>query len=118
MTEDYLTEWEARNAEWALDDEEVLDQCPAHPGPILRDEVLQPRNITVSALARAIGASRPDLSNALNGKLPITPALALRIEAATGYPADLLARMQLAHDLGEARRAGAERLAALNRIAA
>jgi addiction module HigA family antidote len=84
--------------------EEVSNEYSIHPGLILKAEILPDRNVTGSMLADAIGVARPGFTNMLNGKRAITSTLALKIEAATGYPASLLMRLQTAHDLAEARR--------------
>lgn len=54
----------------------------------------------------------------LLGRRSITTTIAAPIEAATGYPTDMLMRLQIAHGLAEVRREGAERLAAIPRLAA
>lgn len=79
-------------------------QNPAHPGPIIRHEVLEPLNLTVSAAAHLLGVARPTLSNLLNGRAALTPEMAIRIEKAFGPKADHLLRVQLTHDLAEVRR--------------
>lgn len=99
-------------------DEELVSLYPTHPGTLLKEEVLPDRNVSGVALAKAIGASRPDVTNMLNGNKAVTPWLAVRIEAAIGFPAELLLRMQERHDLAAIRREKAEQLAAIPRIAA
>jgi len=99
-------------------EEELVVIYPTHPGTLLKKEVLPARKVSGVALAQAIGASRPDVTNMLNGKQPVTPWLAARIEAAIGFPAELLLRMQERHDLAAIRREKADQLAAIPRIAA
>ncbi|MEO6113634.1 MAG: HigA family addiction module antitoxin [Sphingomicrobium sp.] len=96
----------------------LMDLYPPHPGQLLKVEVLPARKVTGTALAHAIGATQPSIAKVLNGKGPITPALAARIEAAVGYPAAILCRLQTAYDLAEVRRDNSERLKAIPRIAA
>lgn len=95
----------------------LTDLYPLHPGQLLKFEVLPVRKVTGAALARAIGATQPSIAKVLNGKGPITPNLAARIEAAVGYPAALLCRLQTAFDLAEVKRENSERLKAIPRIA-
>lgn len=95
----------------------LMDLYPPHPGQLLKIEVLPARKVTGTALAQAIGATQPSIAKVLNGKGPITPALAARIEAAIGYPAAILCRLQTAYDLAEVRRDNGERLKAIPRIA-
>ncbi|MBI3419449.1 MAG: HigA family addiction module antidote protein [Proteobacteria bacterium] len=78
---------------------------PAHPGEILREDLLKPRKLSVTGAAKALGLSRKTLSEIVNGKSPITPDVALRLEQAfVKPPADMWLRMQLAFDLARARR--------------
>ena len=76
---------------------------PAHPGTILRDEVLEPLGLTVTAAAAALGVARPTLSNLLNARAALSPEMAIRIEKAFGPKADHMLRVQLAHDLAHVR---------------
>lgn len=76
---------------------------PPHPGEIIRHEVLEPLSLTVTDAAKAIGVTRPALSNVLNGRAALTPEMALRIEKAFGPKMDHLMRMQLAYDLARTR---------------
>jgi addiction module HigA family antidote len=100
------------------DNEFLTDLYPPHPGQLLKMEALPRRKVTGTALAQAIGATQPSIAKVLNGKGPITPGLAARIEAAIGYPASLLCRLQTAYDLAVVRRENKERLEAIPRIAA
>jgi len=99
-------------------DEAITAPFPVHPGFILKLDVLPSREITAVALAKAIGTPRPSLTNILNGKKPITPEMAARIEAATGYSASLLLKMQVNHDLAHVMRESRERLQSIPRLAA
>lgn len=97
---------------------EILrDLYPIHPGQLLKLEVLPARRVTGAALARAIGATQPSIAKVLNGRGAITPSLAARIEAAVGYPAVLLCRLQTAYDLAEVQRENRDRLKAIPMIA-
>jgi addiction module HigA family antidote len=77
---------------------------PAHPGSIIRDEVLAPLELNVTAAAAALGVARPTLSNLLNARAALSPEMAVRIEKAFGPKADHLLRVQLAYDLAGVRR--------------
>ena len=79
-------------------------QDPAHPGPIVRHDVLEPLGLSVSTAAQVLGVARPTLSNLLDGRAALTPEMAIRIETAFGAEADHLLRVQLTFDLAEARR--------------
>ena len=102
-----------------IEPNEILtDFYPVHPGTVLKMDVLPSRKVSGSALAEAIGATQPSVAKVLNAKGPVTPKLAARIEAATGYPASLLLKMQTSYDLAEVRRANEERLQAIPRMVA
>ncbi len=83
--------------------EPVSTAYSIHPGLLLKVEILPGQRLTGAKLADAIGVARPGFSNMLNGHRAITPSLAVKIERAIGYSADLLLRLQAAHDLAEAR---------------
>jgi addiction module HigA family antidote len=73
---------------------------PPHPGEGLKEDVLVPLGLTVTETAKALGISRKTLSEIVNGKSPITPDIAVRLERAfTNPPADMWLRLQAAYDL-------------------
>ena len=76
---------------------------PPHPGEGLKEDVLAPLGLTVTETAKALGISRKTLSEICNGRSPITPDIAVRLERAfTNPPADMWLRMQAAYDLRKA----------------
>ena len=76
---------------------------PAHPGEILRHDVLEPLGISISRAAAALGVSRKTLSKVCNARGAITPELAVRLEMAFGKPsAAHWLRLQAAYDLHRA----------------
>ncbi len=78
---------------------------PPHPGEGLRDDVIVALGLTVTETAKALGVSRKTLSEIINGKSPITPDIAVRLERAFGNPpADMWLRLQAAYDLRRAER--------------
>lgn len=78
-------------------------KAPVHPGVIIRDEVLLPLELSVTAAAEVLGVARPTLSNLLNGRAALSPEMAIRVEKAFGPKADHLLRVQLAFDLAQVR---------------
>lgn len=98
-----MAEVQQRSDWWDEEDEVLGDAFAVHPGIILKNHVLPARRITATALADAIGAARPGFSNMLNGKRSVTEAVALKIETALGYPAELLLALQTQHNLAVAR---------------
>ena len=77
---------------------------PAHPGEMIRAEVLNPLDLDVTKAAVVLGVTRPALSRLLNEKAALSPEMALRIEKAFGPRADHLMRIQLAYDMARARK--------------
>lgn len=76
---------------------------PAHPGHVIRDEVIEPLDLSVTRAAEILQVTRPTLSNLLNANASLTPEMAIRMELAFGPKADHLMRMQLAFDMASAR---------------
>lgn len=74
-----------------------------HPGEWLREEIVEPHNLSVTALARHLGISRQSISALLNGRAGLTADMAIRFEKAFGLKADTLCRMQTAYELARAR---------------
>lgn len=74
-----------------------------HPGAWLRDEIVAPSGVTVTALAEALGVTRQAASNLLNGNSGLSAEMAIRFEKLFGISADTLVRMQAKHDLSQAR---------------
>lgn len=77
---------------------------PPHPGSFIRDEILTPNGLSVTAAADLLGVSRPALSNLVNCRADLSPEMALRIEKAFGVRMDTMMEMQLRHDLAAVRR--------------
>ena len=74
-----------------------------HPGIWLRDEMVDPNNLSVTDLAKHFNVSRQAMSMLLNGRAGLTAEMAIRFEKAFGLQADTLCQMQSAHDLALAR---------------
>ena len=91
---------------------------PAHPGEIVREEVLRPLALSVTNAARALGVTRQSLSALLNERAALSPEMALRLEAAFGVKADLMMRVQLSHSMAEVRARQAEITAGIRRVRA
>ena len=52
---------------------------PIHPGEILRDEFLEPMDISVYKLAKALKVSRPRLNDLVLGRRSVSTDTALRL---------------------------------------
>jgi addiction module HigA family antidote len=76
---------------------------PAHPGRLVKNE-LDAIGIGVADAAAALGVTRQQLYNVINGKSTVTPEMAVRLEQGIGSTADTWLRMQTAYDLAQVRR--------------
>lgn len=67
---------------------------PAHPGEVVREEILRAHGLTVTRAARILGVRRASVSFIIHGHTAMTPEMALRIEMAFGIDMERLLRMQ------------------------
>jgi antitoxin HigA-1 len=80
---------------------------PAHPGGVLKYDIIQALDLSISKTADHLGISRKHLSNVCNGHNAITADLAIRLEKAFGSPtAETWLTMQSKYDLWKAAHSG------------
>ncbi len=72
---------------------------PPHPGEVIRELCLSPLNLTVGAAAAALGVTRKTLSDVLNGRAGVSPAMALRLAKAFDTTPESWLGMQMEYDL-------------------
>lgn len=84
----------------------VRKRRPSHPGRLLKQYYMDPRGITISALAEATHLTRKHISSIVNGRASITAETATRIAVVLGTTPNLWLNLQNAMDLHDA----AERL--------
>ena len=77
---------------------------PPHPGEVIRELCLEPLSLSVTAAARALGVTRKALSELLNGRTGVSPAMALRLAKAFDITAASWLSLQQQYDLWKARR--------------
>jgi len=77
---------------------------PPHPGLFIKEEVIEPLNLTVTQAAKILNVTRPALSKLLNGRASLSPEMALRLEKAFGIEMDTLTRMQTSFDIARVRK--------------
>ena len=82
---------------------ETPDREPTHPGAILHEDVLPALKLSISEAARHLGVTRQTLHRIIAGTHSITPEMALRLGRFCGNGPTLWARMQIEHDLWQAR---------------
>jgi antitoxin HigA-1 len=79
-------------------------RCPAHPGELLRDEIIPAVGRPKAEIARLLGISRQHLYDILEEKKPVSPAVAVRLGKLFGDGAGVWIRMQAAYDAWYAER--------------
>ena len=77
---------------------------PPHPGGVVRRQCLEPLGLTVTEAAKGLGVSRNTLSMLLNGRLGISPDMAVRLSRGFGGSPESWLRQQMQYDLWRAQR--------------
>jgi addiction module HigA family antidote len=77
---------------------------PFHPGEILLEEFLEPKDVTQAAFAEEIGWTKTRLNELIKGKRGITAAAALDLADALGTSPKLWMNLQATYDLDKAAR--------------
>ena len=75
-----------------------------HPGAMLREDFLEPLDVTPYRLAKATGLSAIHISEILKGKRNITPTTSLLLGRFFGLSPRFWLNLQVRHDLIEAER--------------
>jgi addiction module HigA family antidote len=78
---------------------------PIHPGEMLREDFLSDYNMTVAALARALGVSRQTVNELLRERRSVSPEMALRLSRLFGNSPEFWLNAQRAVDLWDAAQA-------------
>jgi addiction module HigA family antidote len=77
-------------------------KTPPHPGRIVRQECLEPLDLTVTEAARLLAVNRNTLNNLVNERSGISPEMAVRLSKAFGSTARIWLAMQMEYDLAQA----------------
>ena len=72
---------------------------PIHPGEILREDFLEPLDISINRLSRDLSVPPNRISEIVNGKRAITADTALRLERYFGIEAQFWLNLQTEFDL-------------------
>jgi addiction module HigA family antidote len=72
---------------------------PAHPGEVLREDVMKPLGLTVTEAAKRLGVARKTLSALLNCRASMSPEMAVRVSRATRTSPESWLYMQAKLDL-------------------
>jgi addiction module HigA family antidote len=88
-----------------MDDEGEMDGLPfrpAHPGEILREDILPALGMQLKELARHLGVSRQTLSSLVNEKRGVSVEMAQRLGQAFKNGARFWLALQMQYDLWDA----------------
>jgi addiction module HigA family antidote len=77
---------------------------PAHPGEILREDLMKPLGLSINGLARDLRVPVTRVSEIVNGRRSITADTALRLARYFGNTPQFWLNLQAAHDLEVATR--------------
>ena len=77
----------------------MLMHNPPHPGAFIRQQCLEPLGLTVTEAAKGLAVSRNTLSMLLNGRLGISPEMAIRLSQAFGGSPESWLQHQMQYDL-------------------
>jgi addiction module HigA family antidote len=80
----------------------MLMHNPPHPGEVIKRQCLEPLGLTVTAAAEGLGVSRNTLSMLINGRLGISPEMAIRLSKGFGGSPESWLRQQMDYDLWQA----------------
>jgi antitoxin HigA-1 len=86
------------------------DIAPIHPGEILKGEFLEPLELSVNAVSRAIKVPRTRLNDIVRGRRGITVDTAMRLARYFGTSPQFWMNLQSHYDLEVAEEAFGERL--------
>ncbi len=75
---------------------------PIHPGTVLLEDVIKPLHFTITEAAQMLGVTRKTLSELVNGRISLSPEMAIRIGKATNTSAESWLNMQQKLTLWEA----------------
>jgi addiction module HigA family antidote len=92
--------------------------APMHPGEFLREVTVPALVLSKTEIARRLQISRQTLYDILDGKQPVTPAMALRLGKFLGNGPDFWLDLQRDHDLRTLEPKMAKELAAIDTVAA
>lgn len=81
----------------------MLMHNPPHPGEVIKRQCLEPLGLTVTKAAKGLGVSRNTMSMLINGRLGISPEMAIRLSQGFGGSPESWLRQQMDYDLWQAR---------------
>lgn len=86
----------------------MLMHNPPHPGAVIKRQCLEPLGLSVTEAAKGLGVSRNTLSMLLNGRLGISPDMAIRLSQGFGGSAESWLQQQMQYNLWQAQQHASE----------
>ena len=77
---------------------------PPHPGGVVLRQCIEPRGLSITDAAAALGVTRNTLSELVNEKRGISPEMAVRLEKVFGGTAEGWLTQQVQYDLAHVHR--------------
>ena len=77
-------------------------QDPAHPGPIILHECIEPLGLTIPEAAASLGVPASELSELVSGRAGLSLEMAIRVGKVFGSSPGSWYRMQAAYDIAQA----------------
>jgi addiction module HigA family antidote len=84
---------------------------PVHPGEVLREDFLKPLEMSVNALAKALGVPAPRINDVVRERRGVSADTAMRLARYFGGDARSWLNLQMAYDLRVAELSSAKRIA-------
>ncbi|OQY47297.1 MAG: addiction module antidote protein, HigA family [Candidatus Parabeggiatoa sp. nov. 2] len=100
----------------SLPNDTKRESCPTHPGEMLREKFMPEYDLTATSLADALGVSRKSVSDLLNERRALTPAMALRLARLFGNGPEFWLNAQQAVDLWHTEQKYRDKLAQIQQI--
>jgi len=89
----------------SIPNDRPLQRRPIHPGEILREDFMPDYDLSVSALASALGVSRQSVNELIRERRALSPEMALRLAKLFGNSPEFWLNTQRAVDLWDAQAA-------------
>jgi antitoxin HigA-1 len=77
---------------------------PPHVGQLIKEEFLEPNNISITKFADSLGVNRAYVSKIINEQAGVSPAMALRLSKVLNTTVGLWLNMQQQYDLWQAKK--------------
>jgi len=93
-------------------------QRPIHPGEMLREDFMPDYNLSVTAVAEALGVTRQTINEVLRERRAVSPSMALRLARYFGNTPEFWLNAQRAVDLWDAEQSNKKELGRIRPLSA